>query len=126
MKYNFNEIEESVADIFRLKYHDYLEFLNEPQTKLGFVKQLKLDSGLGLKESKEVADIVFSGGVDMFKNTFAIKQLRKSKLDALKKRLLTNELMEYIKKSSDDKLDLIFSSLDIGIIETVLDAFLDD
>jgi len=125
MRYNWVEIDESVAEILRLNYNVYLEFLKEPR-KLAFVKQLKEDSGLGLKEAKDIADIIFPGGVEMFKNTFGIKEIRRNKLDALKKRLITNELVEYIKKSNVDKLDSVFSTLDIGVIETVLDAFLDD
>jgi len=132
MRYNYKEIDDSVADVFRLKYHDYLEFLEHPYQKLAFVKQLKEDSGLGLKESKEVADIIFSDNVttpvELFKSTFGIniKQIRREKLDALKKRLLINELIEYIKKSDDSKLEEVLSLLDIDTIEIVLNPFLDD
>jgi len=125
MKYNWNEIDDSVADVFRINYREYIKFMKEPYRKLAFLKQLKEDTGLGLKEAKENTDIIFAGGIEMFKNTFAIKEQRRLKLYALKKRLLTNELVEILKDSSVDKLDIVFSELDIKIIEEILDNFLE-
>ena len=122
MNYNYT-INDVVANAIRQNYERYFNMITD-QTKLVFVKQIKEDTGLDLKEAKTNTDIIFGGGVEMFKKIFGIKEQRRQKLDELKKRLLTNELVEMIKSSSPEKLEETFSEMDIYIIEDVLNVFL--
>ena len=122
MNYNYT-INDVVTNAIRQNYERYFNMITD-QTKLGFVKQIKEDTGLGLKEAKTNTDIIFGGGVEMFKKIFGIKEQRRQKLDELKKRLLTNELVEMIKSSSPEKLEETFSEMNIYIIEDVLNVFL--
>jgi len=122
MNYNYT-INDVVANAIRQNYERYFNMITD-QTKLVFVKQIKEDTGLDLKEAKTNTDIIFGGGVEMFKKIFGIKEQRRQKLDELKKKLLTNELVEMIKSSSPEKLEETFSEMDIYIIEDVLNVFL--
>jgi len=122
MNYNYT-INDVVTNAIRQNYERYFNMITD-QTKLGFVKQIKEDTGLGLKEAKTNTDIIFGGGVEMFKKIFGIKEQRRQKLDELKKRLLTNELVEMIKSSTPEKLEETFSEMNIYIIEDVLNVFL--
>ena len=126
MKYNWDNIDDGVAKAIRENYNLYFEMIEVDQSKLRFVKQLKEHTGLGLKEAKENADIIFAGGINLFKGTFGLKYQRRQKLDALKKILLTNELVEMIKNASLEELEEVFSGLDIDTIEDVLNRFLND
>lgn len=123
MKYNYGKIDDLVVDAIKRSYDEYLSMMVAP-LKLAFVKKLKEDTGLCLKESKHNADIIFDGAVFLFKKTFALKEQRRQKLDALTKKLLVDELSNYVEKSNPGKINKVFSSLDINVIEEVLDGFL--
>jgi len=124
MRY-FVDLDDSVVKALRLNYNEYLDMMKPPVTRLRFVKQLKEDSGLGLKEAKDNSDIIFNAGIEEFRNTFGIKQQRRKKLDALKKRLLINELVEYIEKSNTDKIEEVFSDMNVEVVEEILNNFLE-
>ncbi len=126
MRYNYDIIDDCVADAIRLHYDEYLIMLENKPSKLAFVKRLNEHTGLGLKDSKFNADIIFSGSVILFKNEFSLKLHRRRKLDALKKNLLSRELVDMIKKYDSDKLYDIFTKLDIEILEQILGELLYD
>lgn len=119
MKYNWNHIDESVAKNISENYELYLG-MYESGSKLVFVKTIKEHNGLGLRESKDNADVIFGGGVQMFKNTFGLKEQRRRKLAELKTKLLVSELVVMISDSSVEKLESVFYDLDINVIEDIL------
>jgi len=124
MKYNFEHIDDIVANSIRKSFFEYYNDFTENR-KLSFVKRIKDDTGLGLKDSKNNADIIFGGGIKLFENTFSIKQQRKTKLDDLKRKLLLNELVRNLKLSNEDMLYDILSILDIDNVESLLNKYLE-
>lgn len=125
MIYNWKNLDDNVAENVRINYDDYLTMYNVAESKLRWVKQLKEDCGLGLREAKEQFEILFDGGREMFVDTFGIKRIRQEKLKVLTHKLLTEELLSKFKDCDETKLKDILSASDIYIIEDLLNRFLE-
>lgn len=99
------------ADIVRILTKDY-EFYKECKnnsTKLYAVKKLKDDTGLGLKESKEIIDYIFS-------ENNMLKFERIDKLKRLAKKPLIDNIIERLKSMTEDELNNILMNLDVDIL----------
>ncbi len=123
MKYNYLRIDDSVVKSIDENYDIYLD-LWESKSKLMFVKTIKDYTGLGLKEAKNNTDVIFDGGIELFKNSFGLKKRRREKLIALKTTLLTTELVKMIVDAPPEKLEDVFSDLGINIVEDILNKLL--
>lgn len=116
-----------VSLVIKEHYDEFLTLMGPPApSKLAFLKLLKDYSGLGLKDAKINSDVIFAGGIEKFKNSFGLKEIRKNKLEQLKVRLFTRELAEIIQNKSEDELVEILSKLQPTLLEVLLEIFLND
>ena len=113
-----------VVKAIKANYDEYFAFITN--SKLLFVKKLKEDTGLGLKEAKYNADIIFRGGKDQFRRNFHLKEQRKMKLEQLKVKLFTRELVTLIKSKDEEELVDIFSTMKPKLLEKILKKLLND
>ena len=118
-----NKIDEDVLNVVKQKSHEFYGFLKSNQ-KIDFVKFLKYYTGLGLREAKDISDVIFNDGILSFEKNFILKVQRKEKLELLKKKHFLKELVNRLKLKSEDELLEDLSTLDIEILEDLLNSIL--
>lgn len=114
------DFKELVEALFKHKA-EFDDFVN-CNSKLQAVKYLKELTGAGLKNSKEVCDLYWSGKL----KGIHIREDRKAKIERLAKIPLVDQLIEKIKKLDDEKLHSLLMSLDVDLLLSIDDFFINE
>lgn len=114
------DFKELVEALFKHKV-EFDDFVN-CNSKLQAVKYLKELTGAGLKNSKEVCDLYWSGKL----KGIHIREDRKAKIERLAKIPLVDQLIEKIKKLDDEKLHSLLMSLDVDLLLSIDDFFINE
>ena len=93
------------------KHIIYQELLDQ-NAKLAFVKQLKEDSGYGLRECKEYADSIWEKKIKINN----IPEERRKKLEKLAKKPLVENIIESLKDKDEDSLSSILMNMNIDFL----------
>jgi len=103
------------------EHKDKFDNYTKENQKLLAVKTLKELTGGGLRESKEVLDLIWNGQLVISSK----KEDRKEKLERLAKLPLINEIIPKIMKLTEDKMRFLLIDLDVDDLLTI-DEYLSD
>jgi ribosomal protein L7/L12 len=81
-KYHYRDVDDVVIEVIKKSYKKYFELFLQNR-KLMFLKTMRDDTGLSLRESKYTTDVLFDGGEQKFNDTLNIKEQRRKKIKKL-------------------------------------------
>lgn len=115
-----DDFKELVEALFKHR-SEFDEFVKEG-SKLQAVKYLKELTGAGLKNSKEVCDLYWDGKL----KGFHIREDRKAKIERLAKVPLVEQLIDKLKNLEEEKLHSLLMSLEIDLLLSIDDFFINE